>query len=71
MWTSITAAYTLACITGAFWAKQGERGISRKPRGPHEPPSSRGLREMLRFKSNQIKNFISLRISKDWRFAHN
>ena len=48
MWTSITAAYTLACMTGAFWAKQGERGISREPRGPHEPPSSRGLREMLR-----------------------
>ena len=31
-----------------FWTKQGERGISREPRGPHEPPSFRGLREMLR-----------------------
>ena len=48
MQTSITAAYTLTYITGAFWAKQGERGISHEPRDPHEPPSSRGLREMLR-----------------------
>ena len=38
----------LPAITGAFWAKQGERGISREPRDPHEPSSCRGLREMLR-----------------------
>ena len=57
-------------MTGAFWAKLGERGISRDPRGPHEPPSSRGFAAFASLASQLACGAAELRIAYGIDIVH-
>ena len=70
-----------ACITGALWAKRGERDILREARDEHEsrdegrrnfsfPPLSRASRKILRSRRLAHKALVNLvfnqRVSKNF-----